>query len=65
MSYIHMRCTLKVAVEKLTGNTLESLYSIIAEHLSARQLIVQCGLKSQLAYIYMTGFAKTRHFPHF
>ena len=25
---------------------------IIAERLSARQLIVQCGLKSQLAYIY-------------
>ena len=27
--------------------------SIIAERLSARQLIVQCGLKSQLAYIYI------------
>ena len=26
---------------------------IVAERLSARQLIVQCGLKSQLAYIYM------------
>ena len=26
---------------------------IIAERLSARQLIVQCGLKSQLAYIYI------------
>ena len=25
----------------------------IAERLSARQLIVQCGLKSQLAYIYI------------
>ena len=27
--------------------------SIIAERLSTRQLIVQCGLKSQLAYIYI------------
>ena len=26
---------------------------IVAERLSARQLIVQCGLKSQLAYIYI------------
>ena len=26
---------------------------IIAERLSARQLIVQCGLKSQLAYVYI------------
>ena len=26
---------------------------IIAERLSARQLIAQCGLKSQLAYIYI------------
>ena len=25
---------------------------VVAERLSARQLIVQCGLKSQLAYIY-------------
>ena len=30
-----------------------SLNTIIAERLSARQLIVQCGLKSQLAYIYI------------
>ena len=29
------------------------LYGFIAERLSARQLIVQCGLKSQLAYIYI------------
>ena len=26
---------------------------IIAERLSARQLIVQCGLKSQLVYVYI------------
>ena len=26
---------------------------MIAERLSARQLIVQCGLKSQLSYIYI------------
>ena len=30
--------------------------NIIAERLSARQLIVQCGLKSQLAYIYIYIF---------
>ena len=28
---------------------------IIAERLSARQLILQCGLKSQLAYVYIIG----------
>ena len=26
---------------------------VIADRLSARQLIVQCGLKSQLAYLYI------------
>ena len=26
---------------------------VVAERLSAKQLIVQCGLKSKLAYIYM------------
>ena len=31
----------------------ESQLAFIAERLSARQLIVQCGLKSQLAYIYI------------
>ena len=30
-----------------------SVHDVIAERLSARQLIVQCGLKSQLAYIYI------------
>ena len=33
---------------------------LIAERLSARQLIVQCGLKSQLAYIYIY----VRNFRH-
>ena len=32
---------------------LGDLWSMIAERLSAKQLIVQCGLKSQLAYIYI------------
>ena len=38
----------------LTSNT------IIAERLSARQLIVQCGLKSQLAYIYICAQLPSR-----
>ena len=33
---------------------------IIAERLSARQLIVQCGLKSQLAYIYICAQLPSR-----
>ena len=33
--------------------------SLIAERLSARELIVQCGLKSQLAYIYMCATSIT------
>ena len=32
---------------------------VIAERLSARQLIVQCGLKSQLAYIYICATSVT------
>ena len=32
-------------------------HSLIAERLSARQLIVQCGPKSQLAYIYIYMYA--------
>ena len=34
-------------------------FCIIAERLSARQLIVQCGLKSQLAHIYMCATSIT------
>ena len=40
------------------------LANIIAERLSARQLIVQCGLKSQLAYyiyIYVRNFVTLRN----
>ena len=29
------------------------MYYVIAKRLSARQLILQCGLKSQLAYVYI------------
>ena len=38
--------------------------SIIAERLSARQLIVQCGLKSQLVYIYMCATSVTLYVPY-
>ena len=31
-------------------------YRLVAERLSVRQLIVQCGLKSQLVYIYVRNF---------
>ena len=35
------------------GQILKYYKPLIAERLSVRQLIVQCGLKSQLAYIYI------------
>ena len=34
------------------GWYIAKIVTFIAERLSARQLIVQCGLKSQLAYTY-------------
>ena len=50
-----MAATREQSCLKLTFVSL----SIIAERLSAKQLIVQCGLKSQLAYIYMCATSVT------
>ena len=49
------RLVLKCFTSGLLGMYLQIIMvkAIIAERLSARQLIVQCGLKSQLAYIYI------------
>ena len=42
-----------VHIQLLYCCILRVLIKVIAERLSARPLIVQCGLKSQLAYIYI------------
>ena len=39
-------------------------FQVIAERLSARQLIVQCGLKSKLVYIYIYIYIYVRNFRH-
>ena len=49
-----------IVLVHVTMETNFSEFYIIAERLSARQLIVQCGLKSQLAYIYIY----VRNFRH-